>query len=276
MSDDTPAPRPREQLPIPLFDSAVLAVRGANGQIFLSLRDICAVLGLVLSGQRRRIRGNSRLTLQPFRVIIQGQLRNADFLLLDDVPLWLLTVQINRVSDDVRTRVDYIQSYLVTSVQRAFGELTGLTLGDQPSSAIEDLRELDRIDEAFQRLADVSSRQDRAAHVVRDILDQLREMRDRVQQLETLAKSRISPQERGTIYQMVQTWGEARAARTANLEAGAAIRTCWREVNARFGVSTYTDLPAARYDEIVQFIKEQYHALTGADLGATEQGTMEL
>jgi hypothetical protein len=276
MSDDTSAPRPREQLPIPLFDSAVLAVRGADGQIFLSLRDICTVLGLVLSGQRRRIRGNSRLTLQPFRVIIQGQLRNADFLLLDDVPLWLLTVQINRVSNDVRTRVDYIQTYLVTSVQRAFGELTGLTLGDQPSSAIEDLRELDRIDEAFQRLAEVSSRQNRAAYVVRDILDQLREMRDRVQQLESLAKSRINPQQRGTIYQIVQTWGEARAERIPNLEAGAAIRACWREVNARFGVSTYTDLPAAHYDEIVQFIKQQYHALTGEDLGATEQGKMEL
>jgi hypothetical protein len=131
----------------------------------------------VLSGQRRRIRSNSRLTLLAFRVIIQGQLRNADFLLLDDVPLWLLTVQINRVSDDVRVRVDYIQTYLVASVQRAFGELTGLALGDQPSSAIEDLRELDRIDEAFQRLAEVSSRQDRAALVVRDILAQLREMR---------------------------------------------------------------------------------------------------
>ena len=276
MSGDTPAPRPREQLPIPLFDSAVLAVRGADGQIFLSLRDICTVLGLVLSGQRRRIRGHARLTLQPFRVIIQGQLRNADFLLLDDVPLWLLTVQINRVSDDVRTRVDYIQTYLVTSVQRAFGELTGLTLGDQPSSAIEDLHELDRIDEAFQRLAEVSSRQDRADHVVRDILDQLREMRDRVQQLESLAKSRINPQQRGTIYQMVQTWGAARADRTPNLEAGAAIRMCWREVNTRFGVSTYTDLPAADYDEIVQFIKQQYYALTGEELGATEQGRMDL
>ena len=41
------------------------------------------------------------------------------------------------------------------------------------------------------------------------------------------------------------------AHRTPNLEASAAIRTCWREVNAHFGVSTYTDLPAARYDEIV-------------------------
>ena len=276
MTDDSPAPRPREQLPIPLFDGAVLAVRAADSRIFLSLRDLCAVLGLVLSRQRRRIRSNPRLTLLPFRVIIQGQLRSADFLLLDDVPVWLLTVQINRVGEDVRARVDYIQTYLVASVQRAFGELTGLALGDQSSSAIEDLRELDRIDEAFQRLADLSKRQDRAALVVRDVLTQLREMRDRVQHLEALARSRISPEQRGTIYQMVQTWGEARAAQTPSMEAGAAIHACWRELNARFGVSTYTDLPAARYDEILQHIKQQYHALTGEDLGAAEQGTLEL
>lgn len=276
MSDDTPAPRPREQLPIPLFDSAVLAVRGADGRIFLSLRDLCNVLGLALAGQRRRIRSSPRLTMLAFRVIIQGQLRNADFLLLDDVPLWLLTIQISRVSDDVRTRVDYIQTYLVASVQRAFGELTGLSLGEQPSSAIEDLRELDRIDEAFQRLGEVSSRQDEAAYVVRDILAQLREMRDRVEQLEALAKSRISPQQRGTIYQMVQAWGEARAAKATGSESGAAIRACWRELNTRFGVSTYTDLPAARYNEIVLFIKQQYHGLTGAELGAAEQDRMDL
>jgi hypothetical protein len=187
-----------------------------------------------------------------------------------------LNVQINRVGAEVRGRIDYIQTYLVASVRRAFGELTGLPLGDQPSSAIEDLRELDRIDEAFQHLAELSSRQDRAALVVRDILAQLREMRDRVQQLEALARSRISPEQRGTIYQMVQMWGEARAARTPNQEVGAAVRACWRELNARFGVSTYTDLPAARYNEIVQFVKQQYRTLTGEDLGAAEQGTLEL
>lgn len=276
MSDDTPAPRPREQLPIPLFESAVLAIRDAEGRILLSLRDLCTVLGLVLSGQRRRIRTNPRLSLLPFRVIIQGQLRDADFLLLDDVPLWLLTIQTNRVNEDVRVRVDYIQSYLVISVQRAFGELTGLSIGEQPSSAIEDLRDLDRIDQAFQQLTEVSSRQDNAALVVRDILTQLRDMRERVQQLEALAKARISPEQRGTIYQMVQDWGDARATRMTSLEAGSAIRLCWREVNARFGVSTYTDLPAARYDEILQFIKQQYQTLTGIDLGAAEQGRMEL
>jgi hypothetical protein len=112
--------------------------------------------------------------------------------------------------------------------------------------------------------------------VVRDIVTELRELRGRVKQLEALARSRISSEQRGAIYQMVQTWGEARAARTPKQEVGAAIRACWRELNARFGASTYIDLPAARYDEIIQFIKQQYRTLTGEDLGAAEQSTLDL
>jgi hypothetical protein len=75
---------------------------------------------------------------------------------------------------------------------------------------------------------------------------------------------------------MVQDWGEARAARTLESDVGVATRKCWRELNARFGVSTYTDLPAACYDEILQFVKEQHRALTGDDIYGGEQGTLEL
>lgn len=277
MSDREPPQRPREQLPIALFDGAVLAVRGQDSRIFLSLRDMCEVLGLQVSSQRRRIQSQERMTLSTFRVIIRGQLREADFLLLEDIPLWLLTVQTSRVSEQIRARIDYVQHYLVISVQRAFGELTGLsTLGDQPSSAIEDLRELDRLDAAFQRLETLSARQDRAALAFRDLIAQLRAMDDRVQQLEAVVKSRISTEQRGTIYALVQRWGEARAERGAKQERSSLIRRCWAELNARFGVSTYTDLPAARYDEILQFVKEQYRALTGQDLDAAEQGRLEL
>jgi hypothetical protein len=268
--------RVKEQLPIPLFDGAVLAVRGADGRIFLSLRDICDLLELDLPGQRRRIRANNRLTLTAFVAVIQGEIRTADYLLLEDVPLWLLNVQLNRVSEQARIRVDYIQAYLVVSVQRAFGELISLpTLGEQPSSAIEDLRDLDRIDAAFQQLEQIANRQDRASLVVRDLITQMRDLRTRVQELEALAQTRISAEQRGTIFAMVQRWGEARAERTPNQARGVSIRRCWGELNSRFGVSTYTDLPATRYDEIVLFVKQQYAALTGQDIAATEQGRLE-
>lgn len=49
----------------------------------------------------------------------------------------------------------------------------------------------------------------------------------------------------------------------------------WAATISAFGVSTYTDLSAARYDEVVRYVKDQYRALTGHDLDAVEQAGME-
>lgn len=275
---DLPMWEVAEQLPIPLFSGAVLAVRETQGRIFLNLRDLCQLLEIDLSSQRRRIRSNPRLTLATFRVFLGNQLREADFLLLEDVPLWLLTLQINRIGDAVRPRIAYLQDYLVVSVQEAFGRLTGLPqLGSQSSSAIEDLRDLDKIETALQQLDHLAARQDRAAVVVRSIIEQMDEMRARVQALETQAKLRLSPEQRGTIYAMVQQWGEARASAQASAsERKTAIRRCWSEVNAFFGVSTYSDLPAGRYDEILRYVQQHYTDLTGQGLQAREQQRMDI
>ncbi|WP_165360859.1 phage antirepressor N-terminal domain-containing protein [Candidatus Chloroploca sp. Khr17] len=283
MSSDlpVPAPSPHEQLPIPLFDGVVLAVRSGDGLIFLDLRDLCATLGLDVASQRRRILTMDDVRLAPFRVSVGGkQIRTRDFLLLDDVPLWLLSVQQRRVNPEVRERFSYVKTYLVNAVRQAFAQLTGLP--DAPSSTIEDLSELDRIDQALsqlavlgQRQAELEQSQERARTAYRDLRSLLSELRERVQELEHQAHTRLSPTQRGTIYRMVQTWGQARAQHTPDLAPGLAIRRSWAEVNARFGVSTYTDLPASRYDDVVQFIQDRYRDLTGKELPRIEQHELE-
>jgi hypothetical protein len=280
MSTNTPAPRPQEQLPVPLFDGVVLAVRAADGRISLDLRDLCATLGLDPSSQRRRIQVSEDLHLTPFRVAIDQQLRTRDFLLLEDVPVWLLSVQQRRVAPEVRERFVYVKTYLVDAVRRAFNQLTGLP--DAPSSAIEELSDLDRIDLALSQLTELGRRQEaieqsqeRARSAYRDLSSLLRELRERVQVLEAQARNKLTPAQRGTLYRMVQTWGQARAERGAAGRPGVMIRKSWGELNARFGVSTYTDLPAARYDEAVQFVKDQYRILTGDELTAAEQLGLE-
>jgi hypothetical protein len=273
-------PRPREQLPITLFEGVVLAVRGDNGLIYVGLRDLCATLGLNHSAQRRRILLDEALHLTQFRVQSGGQFRSLDFLLLEDIPVWLLGVQEGRVGEEAQERFGYVKQYLVSAVQRAFAELSGLP--DAPSSAIEDLADLDRIDKAFAQLAEIGRRQEdletsqkRARSAFRDLRALLTEVRDRVQELERRVKATLSPAQRGTIYQMVQQWGMARAEQDRKLTQGVAIRRSWAEVNAAFGVSTYTDLPAARYDEVVRYVKDKYRALTGRDLDAVEQAGLE-
>jgi P22_AR N-terminal domain/ORF6C domain len=275
-----PTPQPREQLPITLFEHVILAARTDDGRIYLSLRDLCDALSLDLTAQRRRITANPSLHLIQLRVLQGRQLRVLDFLLLDDVSLWILNIQTRRVNQEVRARFDYVKTYLEASVRQAFAALTGLPAG--PSSEIEDLAELDRIDQAFTELATLRDRQERIEHsqerargAYGDLLQLVNELRARVQTLETQAKTRLTPAQRGTIYQMVQTWGEARAERDLKMTSGAAIHKCWRELNARFGISTYTDLPAGSVDAAVQFIKDQYRTLTGAELPAVEQAGLE-
>jgi exonuclease VII small subunit len=274
------APRPREQLPITLFEGVVLAARADDGRIYIGLRDLCDSLGLKVSGQRRRILADGALHLTQFRVQVGRQFRSLDFLLLEDVPVWLLGIQQTRVSKGAQERFAYVKAYLVSAVQRAFAELTGFP--DARSSEIEDLTDLDRIEQAFAQLTELGRRQEqvessleRARGAFRDLRSLLAELHERIRELEHQVRAPLSPTQRGTVYRMVQEWGAARAEHNTNQASGIAIRRSWAELNAAFGVSTYTQLPAARYSEIIGYIKDQYRAVTGCDLEVVEQPGLE-
>ena len=279
--EQAPAPQPVEQLPVPLFDGVVLAVRARDGLIFLGLRDLCATLNLSVSAQRRRIIANDALHLAQFRVPVGNQLRTLDFLLLDDLALWLLSIQERRVAPEVRERLAYVKRYLEGAVRTAFAQLTGLP--STPSSQIEDLAELDQVEQALRTLTELGQRQaaletsqDRARATYRDLAALVHELRDRIGALEQQAKSRISPTQRNALYRLVQQWGAARAEQDPRLTAGVAIRKSWVELNARFNITTYTDLPAARYDEALQFVTSRYTDLTGRTIETVEQPALDL
>lgn len=284
--DRDDAQLPQEQLPITLFDSVVLAVRAADGHIYLTVRDLCAALVLIPSSQLRAIRADDRLHLVSFRLRIGRQVRTSECLLLDDIPLWLVKVRPPRNNAEVSERLRYVQSYLIASVRSAFSALTGLP--DVPSNQIEDLQDLDVVDPSLQALRELVERQthmeesqDRAREAWRDLAAQIRELggvlplveelRARMQEVERQLRLRISPEQRNTIYRLMQAYGDARAIRSG-AQSGVEIRKCWAEFNARFGIATYTDLSADQFDAALQFIKSQYRALTGSEI---ESGTQE-
>jgi transcriptional regulator with XRE-family HTH domain len=139
---------PTEQLPITLFDGIVLAARADDGLIWLVLRDLCTTLHLSLAAQRRRINDDKDLHLTQLRIRGARQVRTLDALLLDDIPVWLIRMQRERLDQEVQPRIEYIQTYLISAVRAAFAQLTNLP--DAPSNMIEDLQELDRIDQALR------------------------------------------------------------------------------------------------------------------------------
>lgn len=272
--------RPTEQLPVTLFGSAVLAVRAPDGTIFLNIRDLCDAVGITFSPQRRRIISDEQLRpgLRQFRVRTRQGPSVQDFLELERVPVWMLRIQLRRVDASVQDRVRYVQDYLRASVYAAFAHLAGLA--ETASRQIEDLGELDRIDPSLQALAErqmsLEQSQERARAAWRGMRAEVDALRDRVRELEQTVGSRLAPAQRRAIYDLVHAWGHARAARDPRLSSGQAIHACWALLNARFKVTTYSDIPAASYGACVSFIQDAYHALTGERLTAAEQEGLDL
>ncbi len=272
--------KPREQLPFTYFGSVVLGVRHADGTIYLSIRDLCDVLGVSRPSQMRRLRQHADLSqgIALFQVRTPGGAQAQEFLALEKVPAWLLSVSTRSRSEEVRSRLAYLQTYLVREVYAAYARLAGLP--EQGSRQIEELEDLRRLDTSLSTLASrqaqLEASQDRARETWRGLSAQVREIVDRLTALEQQAEGTISKGQRGHLYQLVQAWGAAKGEQEPRLRRGAAFQAVWVAFKVRFGLARYEDLPAARYREAVQFVKDNYRTLTGKELELPEQGELDL
>lgn len=272
--------QPREQLPFTYFGSVVLASRHPDGTIYLSIRDLCDVLDVSRPSQMRRLRQHADLSqgLVLFQVQTPGGSQAQEFLSLEKVPAWLLGLSTRSRSEEVRSKLAYLQSYLVREVYAAYARLAGLP--EQGSRQIEDLDELRRLDSSLgalaERQAQIETSQDKAREVWRSLSDQVRQIVDRLAALEQQTEGAISKAQRGHLYQLVQAWGAAKAEQEPRLRRSAAYQTVWAAFKVRFGLARYEDLPASRYREAVRFVEDNYRALTGKELELPEQGELDL
>jgi hypothetical protein len=278
---------------VTFFNLPCLAVRAANGSIYLAMRDLCDAIGVQLSAQLRRIRSHTQLRkgLRPFRVTTAGGFQDQEFMHLQVTATWLLMINSARTSSATQQRLDYLQEYLVQEVYAAFARLTGLP--EHSTRDIEDLDDLRTIDTHIAALAEQQARfqerqetlearqasletsQDKARDAWRELRTDIRELLTRVQAIEAKQEGSITKAQRGYIYQLVMRWSEAEAERR-KIGIGAARAACWGTIKAKFKLARYEDLPTAKYADCVAFIKQAYTRITGADLDLPEQHTLEL
>lgn len=280
---DTPqsdeALSPAEHLPVTFFGLPVIAARRDDGRIYLNIRDLCSATMIDPSSQMRRIRTHPKLQpgLAKFRIPTAGGPQSQDFLALERVATWLLMINVARVSEDVQSRLSYLQDYLVSEVNAAFMRLAGLPHAPGDS---EDLADLLRIDSAITALSErqqaIEESQSKARHAWRDISDQLKEIVARVDALEEHRSTAISRTQRGYLYQLVQAWAQAKQQHDPQLSPQASHATCWGVLKTQFRIARYEDLPAAKYPAAVAFIRSAYRQLTGATLAIPEQTPLDL
>ena len=102
MSDETTLTTV-EQKTVTFYDDELLAIRAEDGQVYVSLRHLCAALGLARQGQVRRIRDDKILSeaykggnvlFPPSADGRGGWVQRVGMLRVDMVPLWLTGVRV--------------------------------------------------------------------------------------------------------------------------------------------------------------------------------------
>jgi hypothetical protein len=265
-----------ERLVVSFFGHPCLTVRASDGSIYVSLGDLCDLIGLRTAAQARRLRNDPDLAdgLVRFRAATAGGVQDQDFLLLEHVPIWIGSVNRNKAAPDVQEQIGYLRRRIVREVYAAFAREAGLPEGS--SRQIEDLQDLDRFDDALGRLADQQRSLEQSMRQDHDQSQrELRQLAARVKALEERIGGTITREQRGYIYQMVHHWAAARVQqeqRTYN----EAISSCWAALKARYKLAKYEQLPATLYDDCVQYIEGQYQRLTGSPLNLPEQRGLEL
>ena len=273
MDTESTAMTPTETLVVTFFEHPCLAARATDGTIYVSIRDLCDAVGLRSHSQIRRLRADEdlRTGLQTFRVVTAGGPQDQEFLILEFVPTWVSSVQRSRASVSVRERLRFLRLFAIRETYNAFVRVAGLPAG--ASRAIEDLRDLERVDDAMITIAERQQAIEESQQLARSAW---RELDARIRSLEEKVGGLISTSQRGHIYQLVQVWATARSALEPELSRSEIFQACWGAIKTRYRIAKYEQLPAAQYADCVQYIKSAYRRLTGDDLNLPEQTTLDL
>ncbi len=282
---------PLAQRQVQIEGEQVLAVWTGQQDIYVPLRPLCEALGVQLNGQLARIRRDEVLAegLRRIRVETDGGPQLMQALHLEGVPLWLAGVEPSRVREEVRPRLRLFKRWVRQRIWEAFARETGIAGAVEEARApvpeAPEVRTLEHIEQmalaiatmarqqrAFEQQVDqrlaaldthvaaladgqetMGGRLDQAAAVVGGLLR-------RVDSLEHLVAPGqvISEAQAAEISALVKA--VAAAITEQDRRAGAGGRNPYQavfgELYRRFRVSSYHNIPARRFAEVMAWLRD--------------------
>jgi hypothetical protein len=264
---------PIEQKQVIFYDdeiTAVLVEEGGRREVYVSLRQLCDLLGVSYQGQIRRINDDPVLAGQVKGVNITftpsggrgGGAQVTNCLPIDYLNGWLFGINANRVKKEVRERLIIYQEKCYKVLAEAFREgrlTTDPSFEELLRQASADVVEAYQIALAIMKLA-----QNQVVLEAR-LDDHSRILEDHSRRLETIEADMhqedryISESQATQISQAVKSIAIALGKQSGRNEFGAT----WGEFYRKFGISKYRYLPIARFEEALAWLNEFYQELTG-------------
>jgi hypothetical protein len=249
-----------EQKTVLFYDDELVAVRGADNQIYVSVSHLCRVLDIDRRSQVRRIREHAVLSegYSLGKVNTAGGAQTMGLLRVDLVPLWLTGLETSRVGSNMKDKLERYQREAAKVLWEAFqeGRLTATPSLD------ELLQSESPAAQAYQMamaIADLARNQ----LMLEARLDRRLEAQERrLERLETQVSDterHVSPEQASQISQAVKAVAMVMSRRSGRNEYGGVYGELYR----RFGITSYKLLPANRFQEAMDFLTEWHQSLTG-------------
>jgi hypothetical protein len=249
------------QKEVEFYDDRLTAARADDGRIYVSVAEVCGVLGLDRPSQQRRIREHDVLGegLVQLAISTAGGRQTVYMLRHDLVPLWLAGVQGRAVRDDVRPKLKVFQLRAAEVLAEAFadGRLTAADIfaGVSPETV-----------QAVQVARAVLALAENQARLEARLGGRLEAVEGRLETVEAALgnKARLITEEQATaLSQAVKAVALALGRASGRNEFG----QVWSNLYRRYGVAAYRQLPARRFDEAMKWLDQWYAEATAGEPG---------
>lgn len=256
-----------EQKEVAFYGDALVAVRADDGHIYVSVRHMCDALGLTRQAQIRRIRRHTILEqglkggaiLAPPSVDGRGGgHQQANLLRVDLVPLWLTGVSTKAVKEEIKPKLERFQHEAAKVLWEAFQDRQ-LT-ADSGFDTL--LQQAD--DDAVQAYQMAQAIMKLARHQIL-MQAQIQNHEERLEQIEAVLGDpgrHVTPDQASQISQAVKAIAMEVSKQTKTNAYGGVYGELYR----RFGITSYKQLPAKKYQEAMEWLSEWHEQVTNKAL----------
>ena len=258
---------PIEQRQIAFYDDQIIVIQVEDGTVYVPIRPICTLLGIRWGSQYERIQRDLILSELSRGVLVtrtpdKGGSQEMLCLPLDMMHGWLFSIQASRVKAEVRPKLLQYQRDCYRVLADAFlhNQVT-----HRPNSAIDELLNSDDpLFDNYKMLMAMANMAREQITIKQDVTLLKSEQFNIDKRLQIVEADFGNTDRYITNSQAMQL---SQAVKMIALELGKRsggneFQGVWGEIYRRYQISSYFKLPAVRFDEAMNFLRDWWQSLT--------------
>jgi hypothetical protein len=262
-----------DQRVVPFMGDDLIAAMTARETIYISLNGLCAALGINYRAQLLRCQRMPTLSKGLRRIPLKtsGGIQRVSCLRVDKIALWLAGIEPTRVKEQFRAKIEAYQEELAPIAMRVFMHVIGIANPPATDPRVAAIAE--QYDVLMAAVTFIAEHMETIAAIpgqMQTISDQLAqavallEALTSQQEATTAAVERLTQEQRLTaaqkhyIKEAVQRIVDDSAGTPGILTHAQVYGAIFR----RFHVNAYAEIPAARYEEVIAFLRDLWKRST--------------